>query len=221
MYLKLLPRLLHFVYIVTQFQQDYCGQSLKLSKPSVLSFPPWMMDDANFDGLQVSVFSDPQQRVYFESIHTTIRPSVMQRTVWLPSRQLHQLHYGPIFPVNTCFMRADLYCTTCYLLCFITHYPNANESEEQVLQEQLSPVPQDGHNYSDDILLLHIAGFSKSLQQSSSRPDQSIVTSELDSLESAPYVLDRKDLLIYCAHGFDIGDSSSTFSKASTKLESK
>ena len=142
----------------------------------------------------------------------------MQRTVLLPSRQLHQLHHGPVHPVNNCFLRADLYFTTCHLLCFITNYPNANESVKQVCMELLSPVPQDSCTYSDGILLFHIAGISKSLRRSFSRPDQSVVANKLGSLNSATYVLNSKDLLLYCAHGFDIGNSSSTFSKASTKI---
>ena len=124
-------------------------------------------------------------------------------------------------------MQADFYCTilglfendrmwlgdTFYQICFITHHPNANEIEEQVCWEWLSPVPQDGHKYSDGVLLQYISGISHSLWQSSSKPDQSIVTNKLVSLESATNDLDGKELFNYYAHGIDIDNFSSTFSK--------
>ena len=96
-------------------------------------------------------------------------PSVMQRTVSLTSSHLHQ---EPSLPIDNCFMQADFYCTilglfendriwlgdTFYQICFITHHPNVNEIEEQVYQEQLSPVPQNGHKYSNGMLFRHISG---------------------------------------------------------------
>merc|ERR1712183_321574 len=80
-YLKLLPRLLRFVSNVTQFRQEYCGQSPKTSKPGVLSFIPRMMEDAafwafatlNHDGSPMPVLYDRHNRVYSKSIHTTFR----------------------------------------------------------------------------------------------------------------------------------------------------
>ena len=106
----------------------------------------------------------------------------MQRTVSLTSTHLHQ---EQSLPVDNYFMQVDFYCTilglfendrmwlgdTFYQFFFITHHPNANEIKEQVHQERLSPVPQDGHNYSNGMLLQHISGISHSLQQSSSKPD--------------------------------------------------
>ena len=102
---------------------------------------------------------------FISTAYVQFCPSVMQRTVLLTSSQLHQ---EPSFPVDNCFMWADFYCTifslfnndkmwlgdTFYLICFITHHPNANEFEEQVCWERLSLVPQDGQKYSDGMLLL-------------------------------------------------------------------
>ena len=135
-YLKLLPQLLHFVYIVTQFQQDYCGQSTflplllplepKSTKPGILFlFLGWWMMPTFGNLLNWTTMDHKWQYFMIIKNGCILNPSTQQFAI-NNRRIMRQFQNNCRFYINqvdvaTCLFQQHVFSFV-HLLCSILHY---------------------------------------------------------------------------------------------------